>query len=154
MLTIKASSLMPFNENALEIFIGKQKVALIGEIDISVTEKLIKKQAFGFEIYLKKFSLVLIKSKIKTSKFPHSTRDINIVIDKSVPYEEIENLFKKEKLNSLKTYSLINTFEGKDIPDDSVSMTLRLVFRVKLNLYWKMILMIPCKKYGSCKIEC
>lgn len=128
----KASSLMPFNENALEIFIGKQKVALIGEIDISVTEKLIKKQAFGFEIYPEKISLVLTKSKIKkTSKFPHSTRDINIVIDKSVPFEEIENLFKKEKIKLLKTYSLINTFEGKDIPDDSVSMTLRFVFQSK-----------------------
>ena len=123
---------MPFNENALEIFIGKQKVALIGEIDISVTEKLIKKQAFGFEIYPEKISLVLTKSKIKkTSKFPHSTRDINIVIDKSVPFEEIENLFKKEKIKLLKTYSLINTFEGKDIPDDSVSMTLRFVFQSK-----------------------
>jgi predicted transcriptional regulator len=39
----KASSLAPFNENTLGIFVGKQKIAVIGEIDLSVTEKLIKK---------------------------------------------------------------------------------------------------------------
>ena len=55
-----------------EIFIGKQKVALIGEIDISVTEA--NKET---SIWLRLscgLSLVLTKSKIKkTSKFPHST---------------------------------------------------------------------------------
>ena len=59
---IKQVQLMPFNENVLEIFIGKQKIGLIGEIDLSVTDKLIKKQAFGFEIYPEKISLFLKKS--------------------------------------------------------------------------------------------
>ncbi len=121
---------MPFSENALEIFIGKVKVAVIGEIDLSVTEKLIKKQAFGFEIYPEKISLAFTNPKIKkTSKFPLSTRDINIVIDKSVSYEEIEILLNTEKIKFLNSYSLINTFEGKDIPKGSVSMTFRFVFQ-------------------------
>ena len=126
----KASSSMPFNENALEVSIGKLKVAVIGEVDLSVTEKLIKKQAFGFEIYPEKISSGFTKTKIKKiSKFPLSTRDINIVIDKSVSYEEIEILLNTEKIRFLKTYSLINTFEGKDIPKGSVSMTFRFVFQ-------------------------
>ena len=53
----KASSLAPFNENALDIFIGKQKIGVMGEIDLSVTEKLVKKQAYGFVIYPEKISL-------------------------------------------------------------------------------------------------
>ena len=126
----KVSSSMPFSENALEIFTGKVKVAVIGEIDLSVTEKLIKKQAFGFEIYPEKISLIFTDPKIKkTSKFPLSTRDINIVIDKSVSYEEIEILLNTEKIKFLNSYSLINTFEGKDIPKGSVSMTFRFVFQ-------------------------
>ena len=126
----KVSSSMPFNENALEIFISKHKVAVIGEIDLSVTERLIKKQAFGFEIYPEKISLAFTNPKIKkTSRYPLSTRDINIIIDKSIPYEDIENLFNIEKIKFLNTYSLINTFAGKDIPKGSVSMTLRFVFQ-------------------------
>ena len=126
----KVSSSMPFSENALEIFTGKVKVAVIGEIDLSVTEKLIKKQAFGFEIYPEKISLIFTDPKIKkTSKFPLSTRDINIVIDKSVSYEEIEILLNTKKIKFLNTYSLVNTFEGQDIPKGSVSMTFRFVFQ-------------------------
>ena len=80
----KTSSVMPFNENVLEIFVGKQKIGLIGEIDLSITDKLIKKAAFGFEIYPEKISLFLKNPKIKkTSKFPQSSRDINIILDKS-----------------------------------------------------------------------
>ncbi len=126
----KLSSSMPFNENALEIMIGKQKIAAIGEIDLSVTDKLIKKSAYGFEIYPEKISLIFKNPKIqKTSKFPLSSRDINIVINKSVAYQEVESLIASGKIKHLASFSLISTFEGKDIPKDSVSMTLRFIFQ-------------------------
>ena len=124
------SSLIPFNENALEIYFEKQKIAVIGEIDLSKTEKLIKKLAFGFEFYPENISRDSHNPKIKkTSKFPHSTRDINIVIDKSVSYKDIEELIRMKAIKFLTSYSLINTFEGKDISEGSVSMTLRFVFQ-------------------------
>ena len=126
----KTSSLMPFNENALDIFIGKQKIAVIGEIELSVTEKLVKKQAYGFVIYPEKISLASINPKIvKTSKFPLSTRDINVVLDKSISYEEVERSISQGTIMHLVSFNLINTFEGKDIPKGSVSMTLRFTFQ-------------------------
>ena len=126
----KASSLMPFNENALDVFIGKLKIAVIGEVDLSVTEKLVKKPAYGFEIYPENISIVSSNPKIKkTSKFPLSTRDINIIIDKSIAYKEVESLISKGSIKFLTSFSLINTFEGKDIPKGFVSMTLRVVFQ-------------------------
>ena len=124
------SSVTPFNENALAIFVGKQKIGLIGEIDLSITEKLIKKAAFGFEIYPEKISLVFKNPKIKkTSKFPLSSRDINIILDKSIAYQEVEGLIAQEAIKNLTSFNLINTFEGKDIPKGSVSMTLRFIFQ-------------------------
>jgi len=126
----KASALAPFNENALDIFIGKQKIAVMGEIDLSVTEKLIKKQAYGFVIYPDKIPSSSVNPKIaKTSKFPISTRDINIVIDKSISYKEVESLISQAAINHLVSFNLINIFEGKDIPKGSVSMTLRFIFQ-------------------------
>ncbi len=125
-----ASSSMPFNENALDIFIDKQKIAVIGEIDLSVTDKLLKKQAYGFEIYPEKISLLFMNPKIKkTSKFPVSTRDINIVIDQSIVYQEVETLIAQGEIKYLSSFHLINTFEGNDIPKGSVSMTLRFTFQ-------------------------
>ena len=121
---------MPFNENALEIYAGKQKIAVVGEIDLSVTDKLLKKPAFGFEIYPENISLDTDNPKIKkTSKFPLSTRDINLVIDQSISFKEIEELINKAKIKFLSSYSLVNTFEGKEIPKGSISMTLRFIFQ-------------------------
>ena len=126
----KASSLAPFNENALDIFVGKQKIGVMGEIDLSVTEKLVKKQAYGFVIYPEKILSSSVNPKIlKTSKFPLSTRDINIVIDKSIAYKEVESLISQAAIKHLVSFNLINTFEGKDIPTCSVSMTLRFTFQ-------------------------
>ena len=126
----EVSSFMPFNENALDVFIGKHKIAVIGEIDLSVTEKLVKKPAYGFEIYPENISIVASNPKIKkTSKFPLSTRDINIVIDKSIAYKEVEDVIVKGAIKHLNSFSLINTFEGKDIPKGFISMTLRVVFQ-------------------------
>ena len=126
----KASCSMPFNENALDVFIDKQKIGVIGEIDLSVTEKLVKKQEYGFEIYPVTISLVSSNPKIKkTSKFPLSNRDINIVIDKSIAYKDVENFIAKGAIRFLTSFSLINTFEGKDIPKGYVSMTLRFTFQ-------------------------
>ena len=121
---------MPFNENALDVIIGKYKIAVMGEIDLSVTEKLVKKPAYGFEIYPEKISIVSSNPKIKkTSKFPFSTRDINIVIDKSISYEKVEGVISHGAIKHLVSFNLINTFEGKDIPKGSVSMTLRFTFQ-------------------------
>ena len=126
----KTSSVTPFNENALAIFVGKQKIGLIGEIDLSITDKLIKKAAFGFEIYPEKISLFLKNPKInKTSKLPLSSRDINIILDKSITYQEIESLIVQGAIKYLRSFNLINTFEGTDIPKGSVSMTLRFIFQ-------------------------
>ena len=126
----KSSSFSPFNENALDIFLGKQKIGAIGEIDLSVTEKLIKKTTFGFEIYPEKISLFSKNPKIKKiSKFPLSTRDINIVLDKSIVYQDVENIIAQASIKNLTSFHLINTFEGKDIPKGLVSMTLRFTFQ-------------------------
>ena len=126
----KTSSVTPFNENVLAIFVGKQKIGLIGEIDLSITDKLIKKAAYGFEIYPDKISLFLKNPKIKKiSKFPLSSRDINIILDKSISYHEVESLISQGVIKHVTSFNLINTFEGKDIPKGSVSMTLRFIFQ-------------------------
>jgi phenylalanyl-tRNA synthetase beta chain len=130
----KASSLAPFNENALDIYIDKQKIALMGEIDLSITEKLIKKQAYGFVIYPDKIPSSSVNPKIvKTSKFPLSTRDINIVINKSISFEEVKTLISLVGIKHLVFFNLIDIFEGKDIPKGSVSMTLRFTFQSKIK---------------------
>ena len=119
-----------FNLNSMDIFSGKKKIGVFGEIDLAITHKLIKNIAFGFELYPEE---ILVNSKVSElnaiSKFPSSTRDINILIRKSHTYDDIQKTLSISKINHLNTFTLANTFKGKGIPDDSISMTMRFVFQ-------------------------
>ena len=126
----QTASCTPFNKNALEIFEGKTKIGVFGEVDLTLTEKLIKKPAFGFEIYPEKISFLAKQNKIKsTSKFPLSAKDMNIIVHKSHTYSEIENTLTKGKIRHLSSFNLVNTYEGKDIEAGAISMTLRFIFQ-------------------------
>ena len=63
------------------------------------------------------------------SKFPSSSRDLNILINQSYSYAEIETVLLNSKIQFLHSLGLANTFEGKGIPNGSISMTLRFMFQ-------------------------
>ena len=124
------SSSMIFTVNAMDIFAGKRKIGMLGEINPTATQKLIKNPAFGFEIYPEKISTKSSTLKLKpVSKFPSSSRDLNILISQSYSYAEIETVLLNSKIQFLHILALANTFEGKGIPDGSISMTLRFMFQ-------------------------
>jgi len=135
-LRVKSIQLVPnssatiFTANAMDIFEGKKKIGMLGEINLALTQKLIKNPAFGFEIYPEKISSKPSALKLKSvSKFPSSSRDLNILINQSYSYAEIEAVLLNSKIKFLRSLALANTFEGKDIPDGSISMTLRFTFQ-------------------------
>jgi len=124
------SSSMIFTVNAMDIFAGKRKIGMLGEINPTATQKLIKNPAFGFEIYPEKISTKSSTLKLKpVSKFPSSSRDLNILINQSYSYAEIETVLLNSKIQFLHILALANTFEGKGIPDGFISMTLRFMFQ-------------------------
>ncbi len=127
---IPNSSSLVFNLNSMDIFAGKKKIGVLGEINLAVTQKLIKNPAFGFELYPEKISNKQKVIKLKPSgKFPLSSRDMNILISKYNKYAEVESILLKGRIKFLHTFTLINTFEGKGISDGSISMTLRFIFQ-------------------------
>ena len=124
------SSATIFTANAMDIFSGKKKIGMLGEINPSATQKLIKNPAFGFEIYPENISTKPAVPKLKpVSKFPSSSRDLNILVDKSYSYAEIERVLLNGKIKFLHTLALANTFEGPGISDGLISMTLRFMFQ-------------------------
>ena len=119
-----------FNLNSMVIFSGKKAIGALGEINLAVTQKLIKNTAFGFELYPEE---ILCRSKTielkPISKFPSSTRDINILISKSHTYQMVEKTLNAGSISFLNNFALVNTFEGKGIPDGLISMTLSFTFQ-------------------------
>ena len=127
---IPTTSSKIFNSNSMDIFAGKKKIGIFGEIDLTVTQKMIKNTVFGFELYPEEINSNDTRVQLKpSSKFPSASRDINILISKEIKYSLIKSLLEKGRIKFLKQFILANTFDGAGIPDESISMTLRFIFQ-------------------------
>ncbi|RYG23474.1 phenylalanine--tRNA ligase subunit beta, partial [bacterium] len=63
------------------------------------------------------------------SRNPANPRDIALLIDKSVPYEQIEAKIEGVGGELLERVRLIEVYTGANIPEGKHSLTIRLVFR-------------------------
>lgn len=66
-------------------------------------------------------------------KFPAITRDLSILIDKKISYQEVLAVLKKLNQPYLETIELQDRFSGAPIPADKVSMTFRFRYRNPLR---------------------
>ncbi|MBR5931270.1 MAG: phenylalanine--tRNA ligase subunit beta [Lachnospiraceae bacterium] len=64
-------------------------------------------------------------------KYPAVTRDLSMVMDKSIPAGEIENVIAKCGGKLIESYSLFDVYEGERIGENKKSLAYNLVFRAK-----------------------
>jgi phenylalanyl-tRNA synthetase beta chain len=93
----------------------------------------LKQDAFVFDFSLKAIRNMLPDSLIAEPlpRFPSISRDITIIVDRSIPVgeilEQIESISKKQSLIE-KTF-LFDAFEGKPLPEGKKSLSFRVVYR-------------------------
>lgn len=61
-------------------------------------------------------------------RFPSVDRDISFILDKAVPFGRIVSLVQALKVPELKTFRLIDLYHGQSLPQDKISLTVRLTF--------------------------
>lgn len=62
------------------------------------------------------------------SRFPMVTRDVALLVDKSITHKELLQSFNKHVSNLVKQIELFDIYEGKGIPDGKKSMAYRVSF--------------------------
>ena len=62
------------------------------------------------------------------SKFPAATRDLSIVVDKTLQYETIEQVTYAAKLKKLQSINLFDIFESEKLGADKKAMAISLTF--------------------------
>lgn len=65
------------------------------------------------------------------AKFPGSTRDLSMVMDKSIFVGQIEAIIKKCGGKLLESYKLFDVYEGEQIADGKKSVAYTMTFRAK-----------------------
>lgn len=118
--------------SALDVTHSKQKLASLQQVSKKKLQEFdIKQNVFfidiNFEVVLKLFERNKTTYK-EISKYPAVTRDLALVIDRSISYETLESAVKKLKLTKLQDVRLFDVFESDKLGKDKKSMAVSFTF--------------------------
>ncbi len=120
------------DENSINIFYNDES---IGKIETIPQNKLLKfsiKQPVLFaDFYWEKLSAIAKKIKIEympVAKYPEVHRDLSIIIDKKIAYQNVEALANSLNLTKLTAVKLFDVFESEKIGADKRSLAINFTF--------------------------
>jgi len=117
-----------------DIFIGEEKVGILGEIHPKVASAFnIKKKVYLCELNIPTL-MSLFDNTMKyrqIPKFPAMKRDIALVVDKNQYVSEIEQIICKNGKSLIEKIELFDIYEGDQIEKDKKSVAYSVVYRNK-----------------------
>lgn len=115
-----------------KIMIKNEEIGIIGEIHPDVSSSFeIDTPCYVAEINLEKM-LKRVNTEVKYKqmpRFPAVTRDIAMLVDKSVHVADLENVMIKASGNLLNSIKLFDVYEGEQIPENKKSVAYAISFR-------------------------
>lgn len=121
-------SLLP--GRAVDIIINGDKVGITGELHPKVTQAFeLSGTVYLIEIDMEKLldKTTRLKEYRAVSRFPGSSRDISLVIDEQVPYQQVAGVIRSFPLISKVT--LFDFYTGKQLPEGKKSFAVRIVYQ-------------------------
>lgn len=111
---------------------GREKIAVLGQVHPSVA----KTYGINTNVYLAQINLEALyalsgfERKYKAiPKYPAITRDLSLVMEKSVHADEIEGILSKCGGRLMESYELFDIYEGERIGEDKRSLAYSMTFR-------------------------
>ncbi|MEO9070202.1 MAG: phenylalanine--tRNA ligase subunit beta [Ginsengibacter sp.] len=122
-------------DDCLTISVKKENVAIAGSVKKSQLEVFSIKQPVFF-LYIDWQKLISFTEKKDISfepilKFPQVQRDLSIVVDKTVSYQQVENLVKSLQLSKLNNVQLFDVFENEKLGIHKKSLAFNFTFMDK-----------------------
>jgi len=119
-------------QEALSLSVKKKNIATIGAVKKTRLDEFSIKQPVYF-ICFDWESLVAStkKSEISyepVSKFPQVERDLSILVDKKLAYNEVEELVKSLHINKLQKMQLFDVFENEKLGENKKSLAINFTF--------------------------
>lgn len=111
-------------DNRIVGYVGKIKREKLKEYDIDFP-------LYGFEIDIAKLKSRPERHYKPVPRFPGIERDLSIIVSKDVSTGSIFEFVKERSPDILEELSIFDYYKGKGIPEDKVSVGLRLYFRRK-----------------------
>ena len=116
------------------LFINKTKIGMFGQIHpIKTKEMEISELTFAAELdtdYLSE-NMNIKGAYLPLPKYPSTERDLAVVVDNKLLFQEINNAVNLKKPELLENYRVISVYEGDPIPEGKKSLNLRMTYRSK-----------------------
>ena len=117
-------------EYKLDIYSNNKQIGFIGELSSNYTQEFSLEQKIHIlNLDLDNIKLKPIRIKHKElTKFPSSRRDISMILDDQINFEDIKNLAFKLENKILKDVNLFDEYKGKNIEDKKKSFAVSFIF--------------------------
>ena len=121
--------------NALQYTTDNKTVAIVGEVKPEVLKYFdIKQNVFYAEVDCLVLQKIQQNNKIvfeDLNKFPEVNRDLALLIDKNITYEQIEQVSFRTEKRYLKSMNLFDVYQGKNLDAGKKSYAIRYVLSNK-----------------------
>ena len=116
-----------------EVYLGEERIGLIGEVHPLVAEKLGLNRTYVFEINLDK---VILEDKVKpkyeeVTKYPEITRDIAMLVDLEDEYQNIYNTIENVNSKLITNVELFDLYVGLELAAGKKSLALTITYSDK-----------------------
>lgn len=100
---------------ALVVLAG-QTIGWIGQVHPQICAKIgVKKEVYAFELHMKNISDTLLPEFKEVSKFPSVRRDIAMIVDDSINYQQIKDIITHELGNQMVDCFVFDKYQGENI---------------------------------------
>lgn len=117
----------------LAISINKKPVADFGRVSKKVLAHFgIKRPVYYAEINWDSVLQLMVMNKTKykeLAKFPSSRRDLSLLLDKEIKFEQIQEIASRADRKILKEIGLFDIYEGKNLPEGKKSYAVSFLFQ-------------------------
>jgi len=121
-----------FLEYCCKISLNNELIGVAGKLRNEILyDNKIKENVFLFELNIEKL-FALFNKEIKYrkfSQFPAVNRDISLVVNRSIPEKNVEEIIKKTAKDFIKSIKLYDIYYGEQIPKDCKSLTYNILFQ-------------------------
>ena len=132
-LSFKESTNQAFNANqVLDIFVDDQKIGLFGIIskEIGQNRKINEPIALAELDIALLLNYALERSSVDSIPiYPYVSRDLSLVLEKSITHESIMALINKFRPKFLESVNLFDIYDGKGIPEGKKSIGYNFIYR-------------------------
>ena len=122
-------------DSSLVAYAKKEMVAEINAVQKNKLEQFsIKQPVFFADIYWEKLTALAKKIKVEfseISKYPEVQRDISMIVNKNISYENVERLTKNLNISKLVSIKLFDIFESEKLGMDKRSLAISFTFSDK-----------------------